>query len=127
MLACSRIGAIHSVVFGGFASEELGRRIQHAEVRYNSLVSERPRASVQNISFANWKRILRVSGYFGLHDFMKMYQVSSPAKIQLPLSLSTGKTKWQHITIFQGYVQMKNVKEGKVIGNVSENYTQSYT
>ncbi|XP_028410533.1 acyl-CoA synthetase short-chain family member 3, mitochondrial-like isoform X2 [Dendronephthya gigantea] len=31
MLACSRIGAIHSVVFGGFASEELGRRIQHAE------------------------------------------------------------------------------------------------
>ena len=96
MLACSRIGAIHSVVFGGFASEELGRRIQHAEVRYNSLVSERPRASVQNISFANWKRIPRVSGYFGLHDFMKMYQVSSPAKIQLPLSFSTGKTKWQH-------------------------------
>lgn len=31
MLACSRIGAIHSVVFGGFASEELGRRIQHCE------------------------------------------------------------------------------------------------
>lgn len=31
ILACSRIGAIHSVVFGGFASEELGRRMQHAE------------------------------------------------------------------------------------------------
>lgn len=28
MLACSRIGAIHSVVFGGFASKELASRIK---------------------------------------------------------------------------------------------------
>ena len=27
MLACARIGAIHSVVFGGFAAKELGSRI----------------------------------------------------------------------------------------------------
>ena len=31
MLACARIGAIHSVVFGGFAASELAQRIQHAE------------------------------------------------------------------------------------------------
>ena len=31
MLACARIGAIHSVVFGGFASHELAARISHAE------------------------------------------------------------------------------------------------
>eukprot|EP01130_Rhizamoeba_saxonica_P003296 TRINITY_DN1404_c0_g1_i1.p1 TRINITY_DN1404_c0_g1~~TRINITY_DN1404_c0_g1_i1.p1 ORF type:complete len:679 (+),score=142.47 TRINITY_DN1404_c0_g1_i1:282-2039(+) len=30
MLACARIGAIHSVVFGGFASEQLGVRIRHS-------------------------------------------------------------------------------------------------
>jgi propionyl-CoA synthetase len=30
MLACARIGAIHSVVFGGFAPAELAQRIQHA-------------------------------------------------------------------------------------------------
>ena len=30
MLATARIGAIHSVVFGGFASNELAQRIQHA-------------------------------------------------------------------------------------------------
>ena len=30
MLACARIGAIHSVVFGGFASHELAKRIDHA-------------------------------------------------------------------------------------------------
>ncbi len=33
MLACARIGAIHSVVFGGFASGELAQRIQHAAPR----------------------------------------------------------------------------------------------
>jgi len=30
MLACARLGAIHSVVFGGFAPTELAQRIQHA-------------------------------------------------------------------------------------------------
>src|SRR6185436_15912550 len=31
MLACARVGAIHSVVFGGFASHELAARIDHAK------------------------------------------------------------------------------------------------
>ncbi|HEY6844290.1 MAG TPA: AMP-binding protein, partial [Thermoanaerobaculia bacterium] len=31
MLACARIGAIHSVVFGGFAANELAKRIDHAK------------------------------------------------------------------------------------------------
>ncbi|MBT8360193.1 MAG: propionyl-CoA synthetase [Deltaproteobacteria bacterium] len=31
MLACARIGAIHSVVFGGFAASELAIRINHAQ------------------------------------------------------------------------------------------------
>src|SRR2546421_4130189 len=30
MLACARLGAIHSVVFGGFASNELAKRIDDA-------------------------------------------------------------------------------------------------
>ena len=30
MLACARIGAVHSVVFGGFASKELATRINDA-------------------------------------------------------------------------------------------------
>ena len=33
MLACARIGAIHSVVFGGFASHSLASRIEDAEPR----------------------------------------------------------------------------------------------
>src|SRR4051812_18878748 len=31
MLACARLGAIHSVVFGGFAAAELAKRIEDAE------------------------------------------------------------------------------------------------
>jgi len=31
MLACARLGATHSVVFGGFSSNELARRIRHLE------------------------------------------------------------------------------------------------
>src|SRR4030067_2364140 len=30
MLACARIGAVHSVVFGGFAANELAKRIDDA-------------------------------------------------------------------------------------------------
>ena len=33
MLACARIGAIHSVVFGGFAAPELGKRIADAQAK----------------------------------------------------------------------------------------------
>ena len=31
MLACARLGAIHSVVFGGFAANELAVRIDDAQ------------------------------------------------------------------------------------------------
>jgi propionyl-CoA synthetase len=31
MLACARIGAIHSVVFGGFAAKELANRIDDCQ------------------------------------------------------------------------------------------------
>lgn len=34
MLACTRIGAIHSIVFGGFSAEALKDRIQDADCRY---------------------------------------------------------------------------------------------
>ena len=33
MLACARIGAIHSVVFGGFASAELAKRVDDSKAK----------------------------------------------------------------------------------------------
>jgi propionyl-CoA synthetase len=35
MLATVRLGAVHSVVFGGFAAKELAARIRHAEPKVN--------------------------------------------------------------------------------------------
>src|SRR5258707_14743538 len=35
MLACARIGAVHSVVFGGFAAKELATRIEDAKPKLN--------------------------------------------------------------------------------------------
>ena len=36
MLACGRIGAVHSVVFGGFAANELASRIDDSKGKINS-------------------------------------------------------------------------------------------
>jgi acetyl-CoA synthetase len=36
MLACARIGAVHSVVFGGFSAEALRDRINDAQARCSS-------------------------------------------------------------------------------------------
>ena len=33
MLACARIGAVHTVVFGGFSAEALGGRIVDSEAK----------------------------------------------------------------------------------------------
>jgi propionyl-CoA synthetase len=33
MLACGRIGAVHSVVFGGFAANELASRIDDSKAK----------------------------------------------------------------------------------------------
>ena len=38
MYGCARIGAVHSVVFGGFAPNELARRIDDAAVSIDSTI-----------------------------------------------------------------------------------------
>jgi propionyl-CoA synthetase len=64
MLACARIGAIHSVVFGGFSSAELAKRIDDARPRVvvsascgievNRVVPYKPLLD-QAIAIASWK------------------------------------------------------------------------
>ncbi len=44
MLACARLGAVHSVVFGGFSAESLRDRIQDAKCRFVVTVDEGRRA-----------------------------------------------------------------------------------
>jgi acyl-coenzyme A synthetase/AMP-(fatty) acid ligase len=44
MLACARIGAVHSVVFGGFAAKELATRIDDATAEADPVGELRHRA-----------------------------------------------------------------------------------
>ena len=44
MLACARIGAVHSVVFGGFAARELATRIDDAKPKVDPVCKLRHRA-----------------------------------------------------------------------------------
>lgn len=39
MLACARLGAVHSVVFGGFAAQELAARIDDAKPKVQELLT----------------------------------------------------------------------------------------
>lgn len=38
MLACARIGAVHCLVFGGFAAKELSVRIKHSQVSFRCCI-----------------------------------------------------------------------------------------
>lgn len=57
MLACARIGAPHSLIFGGFASKELSVRIDHAKVSSTSR------------DFTGEETLLMLSGYFVMMVF----------------------------------------------------------
>ena len=52
MLACARIGAIHSVVFGGFAADELSVRIDDATPRWSSRRRAASRAARDRVQTA---------------------------------------------------------------------------
>jgi propionyl-CoA synthetase len=68
MLACARIGAIHSVVFGGFASVSLASRIDNA-------------APVVIVSADAGSRSGKVVPYKGLLDEAIQLATSKPAKV----------------------------------------------
>ena len=55
MLACARLGAIHSVVFGGFAANELASRIEDAQAEGRS---SRPHAGSSRRASSSYKPLL---------------------------------------------------------------------
>lgn len=61
MLACARIGAVHSVVFAGFSAEALRARIIHAKSKWGEAQGLGRRASAG----ALFERGALERGYFG--------------------------------------------------------------
>jgi propionyl-CoA synthetase len=67
MLACARIGAIHSVVFGGFAAKELATRINDAK----------PKAIVSASCGIEVKKVIKYKPL--LDGAIEMAEVTSPS------------------------------------------------
>ena len=62
MLACARIGAIHSVVFGGFSSDALAARIKGSEAKLVVTADQAPRAGKATPLKTNADAAMEISG-----------------------------------------------------------------
>ncbi|MEM7732353.1 MAG: acetate--CoA ligase [Pseudomonadota bacterium] len=62
MLACARIGAIHSIVFAGFSPEALAARVQGCEASLVVTADEAPRGGRATPLKANVDKALAISG-----------------------------------------------------------------
>ena len=63
MLACNRIGAVHSIVFGGFSPEALAARISACEAKLIVTADQAPRGGKATPLKANVDKALEISGY----------------------------------------------------------------
>ncbi|KAJ1818270.1 hypothetical protein LPJ60_004409 [Coemansia sp. RSA 2675] len=104
MLACARLGAIHSVVFGGFAALELAKRIEDC------------RPKVVLASSCGIEGMSKVVPYKPLLDSALEMCVHRPTKVvvlqrpQLPATLKDGEESWRDAVdgiandrVFHGY------------------------
>ena len=69
MLSCARIGAIHSVVFGGFAPESLRNRIEDCDSSYVITANEGLRGGKKIPLLSNVKSALK--GYKGEKNYSR--------------------------------------------------------
>jgi acetyl-CoA synthetase len=88
MLACTRIGAIHSVVFGGFSSEALKTRIQDSEATL--LVTS-------DGSYRRGKRIpLKYKAELALEECPTIKNVIVVNRTDLGVDMEDGRDHWWH-------------------------------
>ena len=82
MLACARIGAVHSVVFGGFAASELAIRIDDAKPKV--ILSAELRAS-SPAAIVKYKPLL--------NEAMRLLNIRSRRTYTHPLRLGEGEKR----------------------------------
>ena len=82
MLACARIGAIHNVVFGGFAAKELSVRIDASQPRVILAASN----GVQPTKTVPFQPILEEA--MAMSQFKPQYCLYKNRSLQVPTSLS---------------------------------------
>ena len=91
MLACARIGAIHSVVFGGFAAQELANRITDSTPKVVIAAS----CGLEPNKIINYKKILDEAISLSSHTPKNQIIIQ---RQQLPISLNKkGDLDWNEL------------------------------
>ena len=88
MLACARIGAIHSVVFGGFSPEALAGRIEDCGSRFVVTADEGVRGAKPIALKANVDAALQIKGASGVEGVL----VVKHAGVDVPMK--AGRDHW---------------------------------
>jgi acetyl-CoA synthetase len=88
MLACTRIGAVHSVVFGGFSSDALRDRINDAEAKVLVTADGGFRKGKANL--------LKPSADVALADAPSITDVVVVRRVGEPVEMRDGRDHWWH-------------------------------
>jgi acetyl-CoA synthetase len=88
MLACTRIGAVHSVVFGGFSSDALRDRINDAEAKVLVTADGGFRKGKPNL--------LKPSADVALADSPSITDVVVVKRVDEPVDMREGRDHWWH-------------------------------
>ncbi|MEM1051587.1 MAG: acetate--CoA ligase [Pseudomonadota bacterium] len=88
MLACARIGAIHSVVFGGFSPEALAGRIEDCGSRFVVTADEGLRGSKSIPLKANVDAALQIKGASGVEGVLVIKHTGTE------VSMLEGRDQW---------------------------------
>jgi acetyl-CoA synthetase len=88
MLACTRIGAVHSVVFGGFSSDSLRDRINDAEAKVLVTADGGFRKGKANL--------LKPSADIALADSPSITDVVVVKRVDEPVDMRDGRDHWWH-------------------------------
>lgn len=93
MLACARIGAIHSVVFGGFSAESLGSRIIDSQARLVITADEGLRGGKRTPLKVNVDRALDMDGTDSVENVIVVHRTGTS------VPMSGRRDIWYHTLI----------------------------
>lgn len=93
MLACTRIGAVHCVVFGGFSPDSLASRIQDSQAKLVITADSGMRGGKSIPLKENVDTALTLDGTSSVQNMIVVYRTGNP------ISMQQGRDLWYHMEI----------------------------